>query len=104
MKGTTMGIDIAKNVFEVYGEDKAGQMVDRRRLSRKKMLPWLANRPPALVSMEACAGAHYSQPCLWQYGNLDFYLKSRDEKGRGDLCRMKNVDYAKKGCLFHRVN
>ena len=59
MKRTTMGIDIAKNVFEVYVEDKAGQMIDRRRLSRKKMLPWFANRPPALVGMEACGGAHY---------------------------------------------
>jgi len=59
MKGITIGIDLAKNVFEVYVEDEAGQVVERRRLSRKKMLPWFANHPSALVGMEACGGAHY---------------------------------------------
>lgn len=56
MKGPTIGVDIAKNVFEVYVEDEAGQVVERRRLSRKKMLPWFANRPRAVVGMEACGG------------------------------------------------
>ena len=59
MKRTTIGIDIAKNVFEIYVEDGATQGVERKRLSRKKLLPWLANRSPALVGMEACGGAHY---------------------------------------------
>jgi len=59
MKRTTIGIDIAKNVFEIYVEDGATQGVERKRLSRKKLLPWLANRPPALVGMEACGGAQY---------------------------------------------
>jgi len=59
MKSTIIGIDLAKNVFEVYVEDATGQVVKRCRLSRKKMLPWLANRAPALVGMEACGGAHY---------------------------------------------
>lgn len=59
MKGTTMGIDLAKNVFEVYVEDGSGAVIERKRLSRKKLLPWLANRAPALVGLEACGGAHY---------------------------------------------
>ena len=59
MKGTTIGIDIAKNVFEVYVENEAGQVVARRRLSRKKLIPWFANHPCAVVGMEACGGAHY---------------------------------------------
>jgi len=59
MKGTMMGIDLAKNLFEVYVEDGAGQGGERKRLSRKKMLPWFANRASALVGMEACGGAHY---------------------------------------------
>lgn len=59
MKSTTIGIDLAKSVFEVYVEDGQGQMLERRRLSRKKLLAWLANRPPAVVGMEACGGAHY---------------------------------------------
>ena len=59
MKRTIIGIDLAKNVFEVYLEDEGGQGIKRCRLSRKKMLPWFANRAPALVGMEACGGAHY---------------------------------------------
>lgn len=59
MKGITIGIDLAKNVFEVYVEAAGGVVVERRRLSRKKLLTWLANRPPAVVGMEACGGAHY---------------------------------------------
>jgi len=59
MKRTTIGIDIAKNVFEMYVEDGGKPFVERKQLSRKKLLPWFANRPPALVGMEACGGAHY---------------------------------------------
>ena len=59
MKSTIIGIDLAKNVFEVYVEDEGGPGIKRCRLSRKKMLPWFANRAPALVGMEACGGAHY---------------------------------------------
>ncbi len=60
MKSTIIGIDMAKNVFEVYVEDVTGQVVKRCRLSRKKMLPWFANRASALIGMEACGGgAHY---------------------------------------------
>jgi len=69
MKGTTMGIDIAKNVFEVYVEDESGAVVERKRLSRKKLLPWFANRVPALVGMEACGGAHYWARELEQRGH-----------------------------------
>ena len=59
MKRTTIGIDIAKQIFELYVEDGVTQGGERRRLSRKKMLAWFANRPPALVGLEACGGAHY---------------------------------------------
>lgn len=59
MKRTTIGVDIAKQVFELYVEDGVTPGGERRRLSRNKMLSWFANRPPALVGMEACGGAHY---------------------------------------------
>lgn len=59
MNGTTIGVDLAKQVFEVYVDDATGQPVERRRLSRAKLLPWFANRPPAVVGMEACGGAHH---------------------------------------------
>ena len=68
MKGITIGFDLAKNVFEVYVEDETGQMVERRRLSRNKMLPWCANRPRAVVALAnknarvAFALMHRDQP------------------------------------------
>lgn len=69
MKRTTIGLDIAKQVFELYVEEGCGQRVDRKRLSRKKLLPWFANRPPALVGLEACGGAHYWARELTQLGH-----------------------------------
>ena len=59
MKDTIIGIDLAKQVFDVYVENGYGQVVERRRLSRKQVLPWFANRPAAVVGLEACGGAHY---------------------------------------------
>ena len=69
MKRTIIGIDIAKNVFEVYMEDGESQGGKRTRLSRKKLLPWFANRTKALIGMEACGGAHYWARELEQLGH-----------------------------------
>lgn len=59
MKVTTLGIDVAKSIFRVHGVDDRGIVVLRRQLTRKQLLPVLANLPACLVGMEACAGAHY---------------------------------------------
>jgi transposase len=59
MKVTTLGIDLAKNIFRLHGVDGRGAVVPRKQLSRKQMLPFLARLEPCLVGMEACAGAHY---------------------------------------------
>lgn len=59
MKTTTIGIDLAKNVFEVHGVDENGHQVLHRRLRRKQMLAFFAQLSPALVGMEACSSAHY---------------------------------------------
>jgi len=56
---TAMGIDLAKNVFEVHGVDARGVCVLRRQLPRARVLSFLAQVPPAVVGMEACASAHY---------------------------------------------
>lgn len=58
MKVTTIGLDLAKNVFQVHGADAKGRMVYKKRLSRGKVLSFFANLPPCLIGMEACAGAH----------------------------------------------
>ena len=56
---STIGLDIAKNVFQVHGVDRAGAVVVRRALRRSQMLAWFAKLPPCLVGIEACATAHY---------------------------------------------
>jgi transposase len=56
---STIGLDIAKNVFQVHGVDGGGAVVIRRALRRSQVLGWFAKLPPCLVGMEACATAHY---------------------------------------------
>ena len=58
-KVTTIGFDIAKNVFQVHGVDESGQVVLRRRLRRAQVEPFFAKLGPALIGMEACGSAHH---------------------------------------------
>ncbi len=55
----TIGVDLAKNVFQVHGVDAEGAVVVRRRLRRRQVLAFFKKLPPCLVGMEACATAHY---------------------------------------------
>ena len=59
MKITTVGIDLAKNVFQVHGVDQHGRPVVKKSLKRKQILAFFAQLTPCLVGMEACGGAHY---------------------------------------------
>ena len=54
----TIGIDLAKNIFQIHGVDAAGAVVVRRKLRRSQMLAFFATLEPCLIGMEACAGAH----------------------------------------------
>jgi transposase len=56
---STIGLDIAKSVFQVHGVDDAGGVVIRKRVSRGKMLEFFADLPPCLVGIEACPSAHH---------------------------------------------
>ena len=56
---STIGIDIAKSVFQVHGIDAAGEVVVRRQLKRRQVLPFFAGLRPCLIGMEACATAHH---------------------------------------------
>jgi transposase len=59
MKITTVGLDIAKNVFEICCQDERGNTIERRTLKRDHVSGWFAKQPPLDVGMEACGGAHY---------------------------------------------
>ena len=55
---TTIGLDLAKSVFQVHGVDRAGKVVIRRQLKRSQVLAFLRKLPPCLVGMQACATSH----------------------------------------------
>ena len=56
---STIGLDIAKSVFQVHGVDLAGSVVIRKRVSRAKMLEYFGGLPRCLVGIEACPSAHH---------------------------------------------
>ena len=56
---TTVGLDIAKSVFQVHGVDAGGQVVIRRQLKRRYVLAFFEKLAPCLVGIEACASSHH---------------------------------------------
>ena len=56
---TTIGLDLAKSIFQAHGADAAGGVVFRKKLRRDQMLSFFASQPRCLVATEACAGAHH---------------------------------------------
>ena len=58
-KLTTIGLDLAKNVFQVHGTDERGKAMLRKTLKRAEVAKFFANLPARLIGMEACASAHF---------------------------------------------
>ncbi len=56
---TTIGLDLAKQVFQVHGVDGAGIALFKKRLTRSKVISFFASQARCLVAMEACGSAHY---------------------------------------------
>lgn len=56
---TTIGLDIAKSVFQVHGVDVEGKIIVRQQLKRARVLPYFKKLPPCLVGIEACASSHH---------------------------------------------
>jgi len=56
---STIGLDIAKSVFQVHGVDRDGEVAIRKRVSRAKLLEFFASLPPCVIGVEACPTAHY---------------------------------------------
>jgi transposase len=59
MNITTIGIDLAKSVFQVHGADERGKSVFNKALRRSQMMQFFTQRPPCLIGMEACGSAHF---------------------------------------------
>ena len=69
MKITTIGLDLAKNVFHVVSCDAHGKIIKRKMLRRSGLLAWFANLPPCLIGMESCASAHHWARALQAQGH-----------------------------------
>jgi transposase len=59
MEITTIGLDLAKQVFQIHGVNEAGGGVVKRRLRRAQVISYFASLPACLIGMEACATAHF---------------------------------------------
>lgn len=70
MKITTIGIDLAKAVFQIHGVNEQGKVVLRKRLNRSEMASFFANIEPCLIGMEACGSAHHWARKLSEYGHV----------------------------------
>jgi transposase len=69
MQASAIGLDIAKNVFQVHGVDAAGKTVITRQLRRGRVIGYFEQLPPCLVGMEACATAHHWARELTELGH-----------------------------------
>lgn len=69
MKITTIGIDLAKSVYQIHGVDERGKVAVRKQLKRAEMATYFANREPCLIGMEACGSAHHWARKLEGFGH-----------------------------------
>jgi transposase len=69
MKVTTVGIDLAKNVFQIHGVDAHGKAVLKKQIRRDQLILFFANLPACLIGIEACASAHYWARRLQECGH-----------------------------------
>jgi transposase len=69
MKITTIGIDLAKDVFQLHGVDERGHVVLKRQIRRKEMIEFFVKLQPCLIGMEACGSAHYWARRLSELGH-----------------------------------
>src|SRR5450631_278534 len=96
MQITTIGLDLAKNVFQVHGVDAAGQAVVRKSLRRSQMLPFFAKLPPCLVGIEACGTSHHWARELIKLGHEvrlmpPAYVKPYVKRGKTDAADAEAV-------------
>jgi transposase len=89
MEISTIGLDLAKNVFQIHGIDAAGEVVIRKTLRRAQMLPFFEKLPPCLVGAEACGTSHYWARELTRLGHEvrlmpAAYVKPYVKRGKND--------------------
>lgn len=86
---TTIGLDLAKSVFQAHGIDGSGATVLVKKLHRKQMLPFFSKLPPCVIGVEACGTAHYWARTLAAMGHEvrlipPSYVKAYVKRGKSD--------------------
>jgi transposase len=69
MNITTVGIDLAKLLFQVHGVDARGKVTLRKQLKRSQVVAFFAQLAPCLIGLEACGGAHFWARKLMEFGH-----------------------------------
>src|SRR5437879_13876767 len=96
MKITTIGLDLAKSIFQVHGVDATGQVVIRKSLRRSQMLPVFAKLPSCLIGIEACGTSHHWARELIKLGHEvrlmpPAYVKPYVKRGKTDAADAEAV-------------
>ena len=78
MNTKVLGIDIAKNTFQLHGVDGPGKAVLKKRLSRNQLSAYVANLPECLIVMESCGGANYWARVFKRIGHSDKMIRQQN--------------------------
>ncbi len=89
MKITTIGVDLAKNVFQVHAIDEAGEVIVRRSLRRRQVMPFFSKLERCLIGVEACGTSHFWARELKALGHEvklmpPIYVKPYVKRGKTD--------------------
>ncbi len=89
MNVSTVGLDLAKNVFQVHGIDSTGNVIVRRSLRRRQMIPFFDKLEPCLIGIEACGTSHFWSRELQALGHevklmSPIYVKPYVKRGKTD--------------------
>jgi transposase len=93
---STIGLDLAKNVFQVHAVNATGEVVVRKMLRRSQMLPFFEKLPPCLVGAEACGTSHHWGRELTKFGHEvrlmpAAYVKPYVKRGKNDAADAKAI-------------
>lgn len=102
-----IGIDLAKNVFQLHGAQRDGQVLFRKKLSRPQFAKFCAEQSPCLIAMEACATAHYWARELKKFGHEvrlipPIYVKPFVKRHKNDAADAEAIGREGKHWMFHR--
>ena len=103
-KISTIGLDIAKNVFQVHGIDEDGTVVVRRQVKRKQLVAFFSDLQPCLVGMEACATAHHWTRELVKLGGTPVWRENFVTDNGNDILDVGGLDVVDAAALESRIN